>query len=336
MHWIESKKFDLMWIIGPAFFSVLFVLIFHFFGIAPKTTSPIYWLIFVVFIDVGHVWSTLFRTYLNKQSKNQFKKELWLIPIACYAIGVLLHSQGMLLFWRVLAYLAVFHFVRQQYGIFQIYVSKENNTKSNWDGMNKLAIYAATLIPLMIWHLGSEREMNWFMKSDFFYFSRHEFIPIFYVLGMLIFLLYIFKELYIQKKSVFLPKTLFLITTMLSWWVGIVLFQSDWAFTITNVVAHGIPYYALIYSSNLKKKEEIIWPKALPLVSIFFFLIFLGYLEEALWDVFIWREHTFLFGFFKFLPEVENFELMTLLVPLLTLPQATHYVLDGYIWRKNT
>lgn len=340
MIWIESKGFDYAWIIGPAFISTFFVFIFNFLGIAPQTTSTLYWLIFVVFIDVGHVWSTLFRTYLHKEGRVKFKKQLWLIPIGSYMIGVLLYSQGALVFWRVLAYLAVFHFIRQQYGIYQIYAHKEISSseskqfESLW--LNKLTIYSATLIPLIIWHLGSEREMNWFVAGDFLYFEKSHLIPLFYGIAVVILLCYGIKEIIIQKKSLFLPKNLFLVGTLFAWWSGIVFYQSDWSFTITNVVAHGIPYYALIYVSHLKKREQLTWPTSLPLFSIFFLLLFLGYFEEALWDAFIWREHSFLFGFFSFLPKVQSLEMATILVPCLTLPQATHYVLDGLIWKRES
>lgn len=335
MKWIESRSFDLLWIIGPAFLSVLFVLLFHTLGLAPQTTSPLYWLIFVVFIDVAHVWSTIFRTYLNRKAWHKDQKLFWLVPIACYALGVILHSMGMMLFWRVLAYLAVFHFIRQQYGIFKIYADKSEPQGSQILWLDKLAIYAATIIPMLIWHMDGPREMNWFMAGDFYYLPFKGVTPSLITLGAIILIGYLVKE-FKGKKSIFTsPKSLFLLGTMLSWWVGIVLLKTDWSFTITNVVSHGIPYFALIYLSNMKKREELLWPKVLPTFTIFLLLLGLGYFEEALWDAFIWRDHTHLFSFFARLPVVESLEGMSLLVPLLTLPQATHYVLDGFIWRRE-
>lgn len=62
----------------------------------------------------------------------------------------------------------------------------------------------------------------------------------------------------------------------------------------------------------------------------------LAYAEEGLWDGLVWREHASAFGWFQQLPAVENHVWLTLLVPLLALPQATHYVLDGFIWRRNS
>src|SRR6185369_10525430 len=66
------------------------------------------------------------------------------------------------------------------------------------------------------------------------------------------------------------------------------------------------------------------------------FLVLLAFLEEGLWDGLVWREHLELFPGFQWLPHVEGLSALTLLVPLLTVPQLTHYILDGVIWRLRT
>ena len=35
--------------------------------------------------------------------------------------------------------------------------------------------------------------------------------------------------------------------------VGIVVFDSDYAFTVTNVIIHGVPYFAIVYSWMRKR-----------------------------------------------------------------------------------
>ena len=72
------------------------------------------WISAVLLIDVAHVWSTSFRVYFDKE---ELKRRLWLyllVPIAGYAVGVALYSEGELTFWRVLAITAVFHFVPER------------------------------------------------------------------------------------------------------------------------------------------------------------------------------------------------------------------------------
>ena len=64
-------------------------------------------------------------------------------------------------------------------------------------------------------------------------------------------------------------------------------------------------------------------------------LLVLAYFEEGLWDLFVWQEHAAAFGQVA-LPFAVPEALRHLIVPLLTVPQATHYVLDGWIWRFDS
>ena len=67
-------------------------------------------------------------------------------------LGALLHTSSSQLFWRVLAYLAVFHFVRQQVGWVALYQRKEPTLSSFDLHLDRSAVYAATLWPLLWWH----------------------------------------------------------------------------------------------------------------------------------------------------------------------------------------
>jgi hypothetical protein len=59
--------------------------------------------------------------------------------------------------------------------------------------------------------------------------------------------------------------------------------------------------------------------------------VLLAYVEEGAWDLLVWREHTSLFGGWR-LPTLPD-EVLAVIVPALILPQATHYVLDAWIWK---
>jgi hypothetical protein len=108
------------------------------------------------------------------------------------------------------------------------------------------------------------------------------------------------------------------------------------AFTLLNVVAHGIPYMALVWAFRKKEQAQYVKTKQKFFLanSIIFFLM-LAFVEEGLWDGLIWHECKELFSSFWVLPPVSGKEVLALIVPLLSLPQATHYVLDGFIWRKG-
>jgi len=57
-------------------------------------------------------------------------------------------------------------------------------------------------------------------------------------------------------------------------------------------------------------------------------LIFIAFSEEYLWEILVWNE--------QFSSTSKNFSnWYFLVVPLLTVPQFTHYLLDGFIWKNN-
>jgi hypothetical protein len=55
-----------------------------------------------------------------------------------------------------------------------------------------------------------------------------------------------------------------------------------------------------------------------------------AYVEEMFWDRSVWQDRSWLFG-----SPWEAGSLRLVLVPLLALPQITHYVLDGFVWRRK-
>jgi hypothetical protein len=122
--------------------------------------------------------------------------------------------------------------------------------------------------------------------------------------------------------------------TALSWNLGIVWFNDGRVFTITNVFMHGLPYMALVWIAGGRELVADRLPKSTKLaliVAVFYgLLVALALAEEALWDRLVWHEHAGLFGHGQLaLGELA----LAICVALLSVPQATHYLLDRYIWR---
>jgi hypothetical protein len=125
--------------------------------------------------------------------------------------------------------------------------------------------------------------------------------------------------------------------------VGIITFNGDLIFTLLNVVSHGIPYMALVWFTGNKKLKSTAPPARTWLQRLFTaryllvftaILLFFAFAEETLWDSFVWKEHPEFFGYFSALvPEQLSADM--LIVPLLSIPQFTHYVIDGFIWKMR-
>lgn len=345
--WILNWVVDTTFILAPSFLAFFCVVAFpSFFEKYSEEIPPMAWLFLILVVDVSHVYATLFRTYFDVDSFNANKSLFILVPLFCFTLSVLLFSVNPIYFWRIMAYLAVFHFIRQQYGFLKIYIRKEQ--ANNW--MNKMdvfTIYAITFIPILIWHCKGQGNFNWFVEGDFLYMNLPQLVVVLKWLFVCISVGYVGKEIVsiFTFKRFNLPKNALMLGTGLSWYFGIVINEGDLAFTALNVVSHGIPYMALVHifcNTKHQTTYSFTWLKAsatkgLIGVTVFLgILIGLGYVEELVWDVFVWQDHVVFFDwayFFNFKPSPV---LLTILVPLLSLPQLTHYILDGFIWRLNS
>ena len=333
-YWLFSKKIDLSVFLGSAILSLLLLAVGWRIGILNADSPDWTWISAVLLIDVAHVWSTSFRVYFDA---DEFRRRVLLytiVPVSGYIVGVALYSESPLAFWRVLAIVAVFHFVRQQYGWVALYRSRLNEKSRITLWFDAAAIYLATVYPLVFWMTSLPRNFQWFVENDFFNLpamTERILFPV-YVLALTV---YFAKSIYFYFTTGFLNigKDIVVLTTAICWYAGIVAFNSDYAFTVTNVIIHGVPYFALIYFYAKSRRETAgrFYQKLSGNWIIFLATLWaLAYIEEIFWHRGVWHEREYLFGAGW---NLENWK--TYFVPLLAVPQLTHYVLDGFIWRKK-
>jgi len=243
------------------------------------------------------------------------------------------------LFWRVLAYLAVVHFVRQQYGWVALYRRRLGPTGRLDRILDDAAIYSATLYPILWWHANLPREFAWFLEGDFIPGLPAGAAAALLPVHLSITAAYAARQVWLlaRGRPVSAGKNLVIVTTWLTWHVGIVVLDSDYAFTVTNVLVHGIPYLALVWvygrgrfagtSGALGRVFHARgWPLYLASVAL------IAWIEEWGWDRLVWHERP---GLFPGPDLALSGAALALLVPVLAVPQATHYVLDAWIWRMK-
>jgi len=332
--WIHKAKTDILFILLPSFVVLAVVLLFPA-GLARLEASYSFytWLFLIVFIDVAHVYSTLFKTYFNRDEFVK-RKNLYLgLPLFCFLAGTVLFAFGSKVFWSVLAYVAVFHFIRQQYGFMRLY--SRNESKEKWSrAFDSLIIYTATGFPMLYWFLSTPRQFNWFMPEEFFRYENKMLLQVFAVIYAVILLSYVLRTIYVSVKQQFfnIPKNTIIVGTVLSWYFGIVYFDNDLIFTLLNVVSHGVPYMALIYFREIDVKSKKGFFSTLgSYKGVLLFLaiiIAIAFLEEYLWEILVWNEYFSISA-------VDASDWHILLIPLLTVPQFTHYLLDGFIWKSK-
>lgn len=334
--WLFSAKTDLLAFGGSAAAALLLVAVGWPLGWLEQDTPDWLWIASVLLIDVAHVYATGFRVYFDS---TELRRRAWLyglVPLLAFGTGAALYSEGASLFWRTLAYVAVFHFVRQQYGWVALYRAKAGEYDRLGQAIDSVAIYLATIYPLVFWH-SHPRRFSWFVSADFVelpVLAERILAPIYWSSLALYAGRAAYRAIWMRQ---FNPgKDLVIATTALCWYVGIVGLNSDYAFTVTNVITHGVPYMVLVEwfrsSSHLEVstvgvKRRSNW-RGLQFLGV---LWILAYAEELLWDCGLWHERSWLFG-----PAWNIGHWDQVLVPLLAVPQITHYVLDGFIWRRRS
>ncbi len=332
LPWLFSPAVDLCTFLGSASLALTLLAIGAPLGWLQSDTPGWMWIGAILMIDVAHVYATGFRVYFDR---TELRRRPWLYsitPLLSLAIGMAIYSESHVIFWRMLAYLAVFHFVRQQYGWVALYRSRGNeHGRLGW-WIDATAIYLATIYPLIYWHCHLPRRFWWFLSGDFTNLPAFlaTFMAPIYWLAMSA---YAIRSIHrAVSEGQFNPgKDLVVITTAICWYVGIITFNSDYAFTVTNVIIHGVPYMVLVYWYRWKS-NPLGGSSHIPRIAVFLGIVWmLAYAEEMLWDWGLWHERSWLFGSVWGLTGAEF-----ILVPVLAVPQLTHYVLDGFIWRRKT
>lgn len=338
LRWLFSARLDALLFGGSALGSVLLVAVGQGFGAGAVT--PLWaWVLLVMGIDVAHVWSTLFRVYLDGDEVRRRPGLYWGAPVLAYVVGVLAYQASALTFWRLLAYVAVWHFARQQVGWMALY-GRRDQSSPRILRFDAAVVYAATLGPVVWWHAHLPRPFEWFVDGDFVEGLPPSVGTVALALdGAVLGAWLLVQGVRAARGARVHPGKLLLVaSTTVVWFGGIVLASNDFAFTAMNVVLHGVPYLALSFRYARGRQAEATGyqgPGRLVrygLPAFLLALLALAWVEELAWDTLVWHERPALFG-------AGGFELgpllLALVVPLLALPQTTHYLLDGFIWRSK-
>ena len=361
MTWLVSARFDIAAFTLPALLALgIGALSGHL--AEPSGETPTWaWLLFVVCVDVAHVHATTLRVYLNANERSRRPVLYTAAPLVAFTLSVLAYIYSAAFFWRCLAYVAVFHFVRQQVGWMRLYQRRAREQRDaprtnatrlrksaehpspspgalrrlgglNSRKLDELAIYAATLCPVIVWHTRLPTPFQWFMPGDFVAGLPPIAASIASVCFGLCAAMFYASHAYraLRGEPVVWGAILLFTTTAATWWGGIVVLANDFAFTVTNVIAHGVPY--MLVSHRVARHEP--QPKRSYIASLPAYLgalVTLAVAEEWLWDACVWHEHAALLA----TPLLDLDSALAFLVPLLSLPQLTHYGLDAYLWRLD-
>ena len=330
---------DFAWFVGPGVLAAVAAL---WLGLADPDGEPDdagvgLWIAGVLLVDVAHVWASLYRTYLDPVARRLHRKLLVVTPLLCLWFGTLLYLEAPLLFWGVLAYVAIFHFIKQHVGFALIYV-RAGGEGPRGRRLVEAAIWAGTLAPVIWWHAHLPTEFAWFMQGDLVGGLPPWLGTAALVAEIPVWIAFAVQRLRLRRlHGGGHPLVPWLVLVpAINWHLGIVVFDDDRIFTITNVFLHGVPYLALVWVAGGRQRVEQALGRRtrgllVALAAYYGMVVALAVSEEALWDRLVWHDHPELFGHAT---PLDVHPLVTaVVVALLTVPQATHSVLDRFIWR---
>jgi hypothetical protein len=172
MKYVFSKQTDFFAFVCPVLLSFAYFTTYSNKQYKGGKTALPFWhyLVLVVLVDVAHVWGTLFRTYLDTEARNNRWNLFMYSPPIIWALSFASHAYSASLFWTIIAYVAIYHFVSQNYGLLALY--KARCRERGWLDykMDYYTLLVGALGPVMLWHASPTRRFDWFNAGEAFMF----------------------------------------------------------------------------------------------------------------------------------------------------------------------
>ena len=308
-RWLFSAPLDLAVFGGLALLAIALV------AAGPSTgdgDAPEWsWLFAILLCDVAHVWSTTFIVYLDPAEWKRRPGVYVGVPIGCFLFAYVVYTFGDDTFWRVIAYLAVFHFIRQQYGWVMLYRARngERDRMGRWlDGVPMAVVPVAQLVYVILFASYAAR-----------------------AIWQLVF-----------TRTTAWGKHLVVFATAACYYNGVITHDNDYAFMVSNTFTHGVPYMVLVFfyaraasrepASANGRTARMLGGSMLRAAVVFVATLWLvAYVEEMLWNRTMVHDHEWLFGVGTDVGSVAK-----VLAPLLAVPQLAHYALDAFLWKRRS
>jgi len=306
-------------------------------------------LLLIVAFDVAHVWGTIYVTYMDREIF-QKRRLLYLLPIPiAFAVAFRLHSFSASLYWSLLAYIAIYHFIQQQWGFIALYKARALEQSSFDYHLDKWTLWVGALGPVLLWHASPARQFDWFNAGESFIATIDPiFKPDIMALMVAFAVVYVARQVqrHVRDNHFNIGKNIWMVCSWVSWSVGIGLSNHPLVSAAFLNLFHGIPFLAIVwYRCNRRWEGRTEGPSPLLAwlsqrrrwLAFYSFIFAFAIVEELFWDGIVWRIYV---------PKVFGWEglhvepmWLSFWVALLSVPQIVHYFLDAFIWkldRNNT
>ncbi len=346
--WLVSRRFDLGMVLTPAAAALVSLLLL---GTGPEIPLWAFLLLIVAF-DVAHVWATIYVTYLDPEVWRRRRLLLIGTPLVALFAAFRLHQHSPTLYWTILAYVAIYHFIKQLWGMVALYKARAGERSTFDYYLDRWTLWVGALGPVALWHASPSRQFDWFNAGESFIAPIDPALApdiVFIMAGFA--LVYVGRQ--VQQRARFnVGKNLWMAASWVSWSVGIGFSDHPLVSAAFLNLFHGIPFIGLVWHRCSHRADDSPCeppgepaadspddPAGRPWFSRRWFwfyapILILAVAEESLWDALVWKEY---------LPSIigpsiggELSEIaLSAAVAVLSVPQIVHYYLDAWIWRLD-
>lgn len=261
----------------------------------------------------GHIYTTGWRTYLNPAELRRSMIYLW-APLLCFSAFFCWRYFSLHWLIYVPAYAAIWHHIRQSFGIQKWYQRQNGVFRKGSDYFT----YFLCAVPFLIFHFRDDAQFNSILfKNDLFSYPNNVLKYFFYTIYLIGFLGWVIYEVKLLKHK--------------EWnrlgHVALVAFLNAWCFCVGQgelgvlfplVAYHGVAYFAIMSSTLTKTKVNFTVLHAVTIVLLTG-LVF-GYYErviefkEGLSPSLFWE---------------------SIWAGIYVTPILSHYIFDAFLWQAK-
>jgi hypothetical protein len=316
--WIlDSKIKDLLLIIFPGLITYLAFILLNVSNFS--TGSSLLALMVLIIIDTGHVYTTAWRTYFNKEEVLRTPLYKY-VPIVIFGLFFTWHFAKIPYIWNFVFYATIFHYIRQSYGILKWY-EKLNNSFHHFTGK---VIYLSSIIPFAAMHFSENFNPQYYSDGDFFLYPSPHLFNLCVLLQALLFVYWIYNEFKIKKIE--LNRILFILGNALMYSTAFLGLLKPQLLLASFVMAHGLPYIYLMVVSLKKTQPRFNWSFTRLSTFMLVFALIFGAGEYFFEDLLLQVDNLY----------IENRDwAMSTLIALYLIPLFAHFTFDAIIWKKK-
>ena len=322
------KSMQQSWILGSAQKDISFMVVPGFVILAISTFAPehivassLYALLAVGLAESGHVYTTAWRTYFNRDELKSSKLYLWvpLIIFVGFTSWMLMGRKGL---WSFVAYANLFHHIRQYYGFTRWY-GKLNGTPDRWSGW---FVQALCILPVLGYHFRGDAPTSYYATNDMLVYPNLSLVMFCFSAYMLTLFAWIGIEIQRAHKFGFeINRVISIATPALLYGLCFFFGKSLPALLFPLVVSHGFGYFGVM-SEGLRKTQPIRFASFKKAALIVFATAVIGGGLEAYGEL----------NWFDFDSDGKSPGLfMSIVMGLYTVPLFSHFFFDAVIWKKK-